>query len=102
MLDLPKDQTSRQTFNMSERSWVHQLVPRIQKKLHKLGSRNLQVMISDGKKLAYACVIHEYDKDGPVKPSSSQYETDILVYDLLSSGVWIPRIVIECKVGGSV
>ena len=32
--------------------------------------------------------------------SVSRYETDLLVYDALDQDVWIPRVVIECKLEG--
>ena len=37
------------------------------------------------------------DKEGT---SVSRYETDLLVYDALDQDVWIPRVVIECKLEG--
>ncbi len=62
---------------MSEKSWVHELVPLIAKELKRLNSREIKIAISDGSKLAYSCVIHEYDKDGKNDPISSKYETEI-------------------------
>ncbi len=87
---------------MSEKSWVHELVPLIAKELKRLNSREIKIAISDGSKLAYSCVIHEYDKDGKNDPISSKYETDMLICDTFDDGRWIPRVVVECKIGGNV
>jgi len=85
---------------MSEKTWVHELVPRLGKELKSLDSSEIKIAISDGSKLAYSCVIHEYDKDGKNDPISAKYETDMLICDTLSDGRWIPRVVVECKIGG--
>ena len=87
---------------MSERSWVHELVPRLAKELKRLDSSGIKITISDGSKLAYSCVIHEYDKDGKNDPVSAKYETDLLICDTFPDGRWIPRVVVECKIGGGV
>lgn len=87
---------------MNEKSWVHKLVPRLRNEFKRFDSPEIKIAVSDAKKLAYACVIHEYQKDGRNEPISSKYETDLLVCDTLSDGRWIPRVVVECKIGGSV
>jgi hypothetical protein len=87
---------------MSEKSWVHELVPRLGKELKGLDSSKIKIAISDGSKLAYSCVIHEYDKDGKNEPISAKYETDMLICDTFADGRWIPRVVVECKIGGNV
>lgn len=85
---------------MSEKSWVRELVPRLGKELKRFNSSEIKIAISDGSKLAYSCVIHQYDKDGRNDPISAKYETDLLICDTLSDGGWIPRVVVECKIGG--
>jgi hypothetical protein len=87
---------------MSEKSWVHELVPRLGAALKKVASPEIGIVVSDGSKLAYSCVINEYDKNGKNEPISSKYETDVLVCDSFNDGRWIPRVVVECKIGGSV
>jgi hypothetical protein len=87
---------------MSEKSWVHGLVPRLGKELTRFDSPEIKIAISDGSKLAYSCVIHEYLRDGKSDPMSSKYETDLLISDTFSDGRWIPRVVVECKIGGNV
>ncbi|HXD31444.1 MAG TPA: hypothetical protein VN643_10030 [Pyrinomonadaceae bacterium] len=87
---------------MSEKSWVHELVPRIGYALKKFASPEIGILVSDGSRLAYSCVINEYDKDNKSEPISSKYETDLLICDSFQDGRWIPRVVVECKIGGSV
>lgn len=87
---------------MSEKSWVHELAPRLENELQGFEPPAIGVTVSDGRKLAYTCVIHEYAKDGTNVPVSTKYETDLLVCDTLPDGRWIPRLVVECKIGGSV
>ena len=43
---------------MSEKSWVHELVPRLGQELKRFDSSEIRIAISDGSKLAYSCVIH--------------------------------------------
>ncbi len=77
---------------MSEKTWVHELVPRLGRELQRLDSPEINIAVSDGSRLAYSCVIHEYDKDGNNEPISSKYETDLLICDTFSGGRWIPRV----------
>src|SRR5215510_12075333 len=87
---------------MNEREWVRSLVPRLTEELKRLESSDVQITVTDGSKLAYSCVIHEYGKDGTRAPESSKYETDLLFCDTFADGTWIPRLVVEGKIGGSV
>jgi hypothetical protein len=87
---------------VSERSWVHELVPRLRIDLKRCDSPEIKIAVGDGSKLAYSCVIHEYHKDGKNDPVSSKYETDLLICDTFPDERWIPRVVVECKIGGSV
>ena len=82
---------------MTEKTWVHGLVPRLMNELQRFEPAEIKLAVSDGRKLAYSCVIHEYAKDGTNKPLSSKYETDLLVCDISADGRWIPRVVVECK-----
>lgn len=85
---------------MSERQWVHELVPRLAAELRGFAPSNIDVVVSDGTKLAYSCVVHEYDKSGISKSVSAKYETDLLICDRFADESWIPRLVVECKIGG--
>lgn len=84
--------------HQSERQWVRSLVPRIQNALKASDISKTTVEVSDGRKLAYTCEIHEYAEDNSSKPISADYETDLLIYDRLETGNWVPRVVVECKI----
>lgn len=86
---------------MTEKEWVASFVKRLEVALNPLALPDGSVQAKDGKKLPYACHIDEYQGDGNVvlgRPSV--YETDILIYDVFKTGNWIPRVVVECKLGG--
>lgn len=53
--------------------------------------------VEAGKKLIYANEIVEYDELSS-QYNEMGYETDILVYESLSSNKWKPRVVIETKI----
>lgn len=89
-----------QEAHHSERQWVRSLVPRIQKEFEASNTSTASVEVCDGKKLAYTYEIHEYAGEKSIKPSSAHYETDLLIYDKLETGNWVPRVVVECKMGG--
>jgi len=91
---------SDQEAQQSERQWVHSLVPRIQKALKASDTSKVNVKISDGRRLAYTCEIYEYTGDDSSQPISARYETDLLIYDSYEKGNWVPRVVVECKIGG--
>ena len=83
----------------SEREWVDALVPRLQEALRSIVSAG--ICVESGKRLVYAHEITKYQGEGTAdSPRSSSYQTDLLVFDSLDNGCWIPRIVIECKLGG--
>jgi len=41
-----------------------------------------------------------YENLSPVETNSSGYETDLLLYDKAGGSRWVPRVVVECKLGG--
>lgn len=82
---------------LGERKWVHALVPRLRAALPR--SDDIQVTVSDGVKLPYTSQIQGYSRDGKSEAQSSSYETDLLVSDIAPDGGWIPRVVVECKLG---
>ena len=51
-------------MKLNERSWVHALAARVEKELQGVQPRRIAVKVSDGRKLAYACAVHEYDSEG--------------------------------------
>jgi hypothetical protein len=88
-----------QKAQQSERQWVGSLVPRIQKALEASNTSNASIEVSDGRKLAYTCEIYEYLGADSSQTISARYETDLLIYDSHQNGKWVPRVVIECKIG---
>jgi hypothetical protein len=90
---------SAQEEHQSERQWVRALVPRIRKEFEASNTSRASVEVCDGKKLAYTHEIHEYAGENSTKPISAHYETDLLVYDSLETGNWVPRVVVEFKMG---
>jgi len=84
----------------SERQWVHSLVPRIQKALEVSNTLEASVEVRDGKKLAYTYGIYQYSEDNASQSISARYETDLLIYDSHENGTWVPRVVVEFKMGG--
>ena len=87
------------TMSLDEKSWVHSLVPGLARALSSQSVPGVKVGVADGQRLPYACEIHEYNKDDSSVPDISRYETDLLIFDTLKDGKWIPRVVIEGKLG---
>jgi hypothetical protein len=83
----------------SEKEWVRSLQPRIEKALRHCDHDEWHVYAGDGEKLAYAYQILTYDKNGPDRTQIAEYETDLLIYDSRENEDWIPRVVIEFKMG---
>ncbi len=84
---------------LKEKQWVQSLQSRLQASLLESGGDDRRVKVMAGKQLAYANEIIRYDADGRASSRPSGYETDILLCDVLNNGDWIPRVVIECKLG---
>lgn len=85
---------------MTEKEWVEQLCPELQLFLKGCNTDEWRAEICWGEKLAYAHEIHLIREDGSNEDRVARYETDLLVYDIRANGDWIPRIVLECKLGG--
>jgi hypothetical protein len=84
----------------SEKEWVRSLRPPLQDSLQACGDGEWRIEVCAGEKLTY---VHEtllYRNDGSGEHRSAKYETDLLVYDIRGNGDWIPRVVLECKLGG--
>jgi hypothetical protein len=83
-----------------EQAWVESLVGMITELVRPLSADGVSTAACWGHKLAYTHEIDRYDaNDDPTSPPPRRYETDLLVYDEATDGGWIPRVVIECKVG---
>lgn len=83
----------------SEKEWVGSIQPQLQAALKDSGSDEWRVEVGVGAKLAYANEILLYRDDGTHQHRHASYETDLLVYDIRDNGDWIPRVVVECKLG---
>lgn len=81
----------------SEREWVKGFTTKLDAALRMI--RGAEVRAIDGKRLAYACEVHKYSADDSPEVHTIKYETDILIADYFSDGTWIPRVVVECKLG---
>lgn len=90
----------------TERDWVEALVERLDEQLKARRSKGAQLQARAHFEFTYAHEILSYTFDNkgksiPGKPHSPTYQTDILISEHLADGSWIPRVVVECKVGDS-
>jgi hypothetical protein len=74
----------------AESDWVKSIAPRLQESL--LGS-----VVKTGERLPYRHEVFKYKDTKPSAHTIMGYQTDILVRDDLGNGLWVPRVVIECK-----
>jgi hypothetical protein len=81
-----------------EKEWVQSLQPRVHAALQDCCHGEWTIRVDTGKKLTYAHEIEHYGQMG-VTPHIRRYETDLLVSDTRGVGDWIPRVVVECKLG---
>jgi hypothetical protein len=84
---------------MGENEWVGQLRLNIDARVKPLSADGWTAKACVRAKLAYAHEIVRYDKDDVPTPQSTKYETDILLYDERENGDWVPRVIVECKLG---
>ena len=82
----------------TEQEWTKLLASRINESLPFKMDGSWRARAVAAKRLAYANEIVMYRAD-EAKHHSPGYQTDILVFDENAQDEWIPRIVIECKVG---
>lgn len=82
---------------VNENKWMSLVLSLINTELQRIGQKDLAA--SQGKKLPYAFEILSYEDRLPVQRNIISYETDILVYEIVSSKEWKPRVVIEGKLG---
>lgn len=82
---------------MNEKEWVKSIIPSIETEIQK---KKKQLFVRDGIDLPYAYEVTSYSDQGPEQPRSTVFETDILIGEYRDNGTWIPRVVIEVKLGG--
>jgi hypothetical protein len=85
---------------IGEKAWVQTLVPRLEEALSSAAEAEGRITVGDGVKLPYTSEVQGYDPDGKADVRSSAYETDLLISDVTDQGRWVPRVVVECKLGG--
>src|SRR5437016_776519 len=83
----------------SEKDWAASLQRRLDLELRACGIDGWTTRVDAGERLAYAHEILRYDKAGPAHCHTPGYQTDLLVYDIRDNDDWIPRVVVECKLG---
>jgi hypothetical protein len=82
---------------INENQWMTIVLKHINHELSQKGYKNL--VASQGAKLPYAFEILSYEDNTPKQRYNIAYETDILISEVMESGDWKPRIVIEGKLG---
>ncbi|MBI3821691.1 MAG: hypothetical protein HY289_03315 [Planctomycetes bacterium] len=83
-----------------EKQWVQSLLGRLQPALLACRAGDWRAEACAGERFTYAHEIYFYPKGSRGDTTSRQYETDLLIYDIRENGDWIPRLVIEGKLGG--
>jgi len=93
------EEEEKSTRRSREKLWVETLIPFLTAAVK--GEKNIKV--GAGIELPYRNEIHEYRADGTECniTRTASYQTDILFSETTDdAGSWIPRLVIECKIGG--
>ena len=83
----------------TEKEWGKELQPRLETALLACIDGEWTLRVDGGEKLTYAHEVLCYHADGSELRHSARYETDLLLYDIKENGDWIPRVVIELKIG---
>jgi hypothetical protein len=83
---------------MNETKWCKNLESRIQKDLIKISTKSQEVRLESASRLTYALEISDYDENDQPTTIPTEYQTDLLIYDLYEKSKWIPRVVIDCKI----
>ena len=83
----------------SEQEWVQALGERLREegRLEELDGATVQV--GTGARLPYSCEVIEHDANEARENHAEGHMNELLLYDQLESGWWVPRVVIECKLG---
>ncbi len=84
---------------MTEREWMESLRERLDPGLKGLWHGEVAVGVEASKRLAYSHEVLSYSTHNEAKIRESCYQTDILVVDRHADGSWIPRVVLELKLG---
>lgn len=82
-----------------EAEWAQSIQSRLKGAFDSYTDGDWKVNSAAGRKLTYANEVLEYHASRPTKLNSPRYQTDILVHDENLTEDWVPRIVVECKLG---
>ncbi len=83
---------------MKEKDWVRTIIKDIEWALNQ-NNENQNIRVEDSKKLPYSSEILSYSGEEPAGHNDIRYETDILIYEKNDQDVWVPRVIIEVKIG---
>jgi hypothetical protein len=82
-----------------EKAWVETLTSRLTAALKPVAVDGVTAEVCSGHRLLYAHEIASYSDTAEPKSLSRGYETDLLILDRALDQSWVPRVVIECKLG---
>jgi len=82
-----------------ETDWVDSWVLPLQSAVGKTLADGSQAVISAKRRLRYLNEVFRYTHDKPHPCDHVGYQTDALVADEYNDGEWVPRVVIEAKLG---
>lgn len=88
-----------------EDAWAARLQPQLEAALQSLSHGGKKLRVDAKCRLPYAYEVMGYREQTPEKPRLARYETDLLIFDETDDEsddgkLWIPRVVIECKIRG--
>lgn len=83
----------------SEKQWVASLVARLDSAVQAVSVDGSRATVEQGKRLPYRHEVLDYSGNDPDTTKPSSYETDLLAFDRQNDDSWVPRVVIECKLG---
>ncbi len=91
------DTQSGNKGRISERQWIHNLVPDLSEALR---AKDTCLEVRDGYRLPYTTEVLRYSDDLPDSHLVMRYETDLMVLERSEGNSnWTPRVVVEAKLG---
>ena len=83
-----------------ENEWVEALVEKLGIALQAASTEKETVAVLSHERLLYSHEVLDYTGRRPDKSNDSSYQTDVLIVGRMDKKRWIPRVVVECKLGG--
>lgn len=81
---------------MTEADWVRRMARRIRPVLV---NRDRTLAVRTSLRLAYGYEIASYGNGDTTTPRSTAFETDLAIVETAAGGAWLPRVVLEAKLG---